>query len=211
MQGVLLVYSSNRNLPPEFVDSLQASIFAGAGVSKWEGASDVTLARNISLSKACEVLLQHPRFEVVLMVDDDMVWKVEQAKQLTEHCRNTKRPCSGCYVMKDGRMAAHHDGKMWQVGLGFVAIPRQLLLDLYVTSRRFTGANGDPVREFTRSGVEGEWKGEWKGEDFWLTRRMGGVDLLPIGVGHIKPLVLYPQPETLAAFIAKHSVPSPKG
>ena len=105
-------------------------------------------------------------------------------------------------------MAAHHDGKMWQTGLGFVAIPRRVLLDMYVASRLFRSADERPVREFTRSGVEGtDQEGEWKGEDFWLTRRMGGVDLLPIGVGHIKQVVLYPQPDKLIEFISRHSQP----
>ncbi len=210
MKGILLVYSSNRNLAPEFEVSLQASVMAGAGVAKWEGASDVVFARNVSLSKASEVLLNNPnRFDVVLMVDDDIVWQIEQARALAEHCRVTGRPSAGCYVMKDGRMAAHFADGAWQCGLGFVAIPARTLLDTYISSRRFKGASGEPVREFTKSGVEGpdESEGEWKGEDYWLTRRLGGVDLLPIGVGHIKQVVLYPQKEKLEEFIAKHSAP----
>ncbi len=212
MKRTLFVYSSNRNIPAEFQSSLQDSSQAGAAVAKWEGSSDVTLARNISLSIACEALLQHGWVDVVLMVDDDMVWTVEQAQQVADRCRATQRPCSACYAMKDGRMAAYHDGKIWQTGLGFLAIPRQLLLDMYVTSRLFKAADGRPVREFTKSGVEGnDQEGEWKGEDFWLTRRMGGVELLPIGVGHIKQIVLYPQPGKLVEFIARHSTSSPTG
>jgi hypothetical protein len=208
LKSVLLVYSSNRYLAPEFEASLLATISAGVGVIKWEGSSDVTFARNISLSKASEALLHNlTRFDTVLMVDDDIVWSVEQAQALVDHTRKSGRPASGCYIMKDGRVAAHFDGTAWQTGLGFLAIPSRLVLDLYGMSRRFKGANGEPVREFTKSGVEGSDpdEGEWKGEDYWLTRRLGGVDLLPISVGHIKPMVLQANPEKLAEFIEKHS------
>lgn len=211
MKSVLLVYSSNRNLPPEFEASLLASIGAGVGVAKWEGASDVVFARNISLSKASEALLNNlKRFDTLLMVDDDIVWSVEQAQALVDHTRKTGRPASGCYVMKDGRVAAHFDGNGWQVGLGFLAIPSRLVLDMYASSRRFRDANGNPAREFTKSGVEGDnpEEGEWKGEDYWLTRRLGGVDLLPIAVGHIKPIVLYPSPNKLVEFIQRFQAPA---
>jgi len=49
--------------------------------------------------------------------------------------------------------------------------------------------------------IDGEL--HWDPEDYRLTRSLGGVELLPVAVGHIKKRALLPDQSKLAAFIAE--------
>lgn len=178
-------------------------MFAGAAVCEQVGIADVTLARNIALTKVTQLLVKTPeRFKTVLMIDDDISWTTEQAQAVIEHSRKTGKASSACYSMKDGRLAAYcHKGK-WSVGLGFIAIPAETILQLAKESVAFD-YNEQTIYEFTKSGVFNEdGKLRWLGEDYYFTReRLGGIELLPIGVGHSKVVVIQPNVPKLAAFI----------
>jgi hypothetical protein len=81
----------------------------------------------------------------------------------------------------------------WLVGLGCLAIPRAVLLELEERSEPFEFM-GQIYRAFTWSGAE---DGEWIAEDYRLSMNLGGIHLCPLGVGHIKKGSIWPDAETL--------------
>jgi len=130
------------------------------------------------------------------MLDDDMEVPVETAQALMDKARELGRACSAVYATLTAHVAAarwreHTD--LWLVGLGCVAIPRALLLELEQRSELFE-VDGRSYRAFTWCGPE---KGGWIAEDFRLSINLGGVHLCPLAVGHIKKGALWPDDETL--------------
>jgi hypothetical protein len=213
MKHVLIVSSCNRLMERETQRGIQDLIDLGAGHIDQTDTGDVSLARNLALSQALH-LLQVSAYEVILMVDDDMGFSAEQALRLTNHVRETKVPASAAYVLKDGRLAASHlSGDRWLTGLGFLALHRTNLEALAAESakfRPFKGAKGW-AWELTKSCADMHDGDDllWQPEDYRLTRRLGGVVLLPMAVDHIKKHPLRPDEKQLEAFIAtergKHS------
>ncbi len=186
-------------------------MLAGAGICEQVGTADVTLARNIALTKVVQILSKASpsRFKTVLMVDDDISWKAEQAQAIIDHSRLTGKASSACYSMRDGRIAAYcHKGK-WSVGLGFIAIPAETVIQLAENSVLFE-YNDQNIYEFTKSGIiDDEGRARWLGEDYYFTReRLEGIELLPIGVGHSKVVVIHTNVPKLAAFIEETHVAS---
>jgi len=203
MKRILFVYSSNRTPCVEFTQSLQACVSDGAGVIEQRNTVDLAMARNSALTSAFQALLTG-RHDVVLMVDDDMQWKPQDATRISDHVRASGHAASAAYVMKDGRLAAHYVGPRWRCGLGFLAIPATEIKRLSSKSLPYAGADGASTLEFTRSGViERDGRRVWLPEDYCLSERLGGVDLLPIAVGHVKSVVLSPNESKLASFISK--------
>lgn len=206
MNKTLLVISTNRGLWPETLESVRALRNAGARLVQQEGSSDVSLARNHALSMAAIALeLESGQsIDTILMVDDDIVFTTEDAQRLVDRCRETGGPCSGLYVQAGGQLAASRmpshcrtrpGGPMrpmrpgtWQVGLGFLAFSAAQLVELAERSPSFT-LRGARLREFTRSGAIDE---DYVSEDYCLSRRLGGVELLTLEVGHLKMIPLYP-------------------
>jgi hypothetical protein len=118
------------------------------------------------------------------------------AQALADQARELGRACSAVYATLTAKVAAarwaEHPG-LWLVGLGCVAIPRALLLELEERSESFE-VGGRFYSAFTWSGPE---KGGWIAEDFRLSINLGGVHLCPLAVGHIKKGALWPDDETL--------------
>lgn len=182
--------------------AIVALMEAGALYIDQCGSADVSLARNIALSGACKALrssAQGPR-DVVLMVDDDMLFTVTDAEDLAEHARRTNVAASAMYATTLGTLAATRlqtpegEPQRWAAGLGLLAIPGPLLLELQDRSEAFEFMN-EPHHGFTWSHAA---NGNYWSEDYTLCRRLGGVHLLPIAVGHIKLVPLYPDEETIA-------------
>lgn len=204
MKKTLIVYSSNRATGSEFNASIRQSIVAGCCIVEQQGTPDVALARNFALTKAVKIL-SHRSHDVLLMVDDDMVWTESAQKRLVDHVRETKEPASAGYILRDGNLAAHYRGPRWNVGLGFLAIPADMILALAEKCDTFE-FGGLKWLEFTRSGVvEKNGERSWVGEDYYFTDRLDGVNLVPIAVGHIKTRVLMPSESHMPDFIEKHS------
>lgn len=218
MKKTLIVMSTNRGLHPETLDAVRALRNAGARLVQQSGASDVSLARNHALSIACRALEQPGATDIdtILMVDDDMVFSVDDAQRLVDRTRETRAPASGCYVQKGGQPAASAPPKelcseaeldklpgavraflgnvpirpgSWLVGLGFLAFPVVDLVDLRSASTPFV-LRGETMFEFVRSSAI---VGHWISEDYCLSARLGGVELMAsIPVGHLKTVALYP-------------------
>ncbi len=206
MQHVLVLTSSNRLMEHQTMVAVQDLVSRGAGWCEQRETGDVSLARNIALTLALGKL-EVTAHEAVLMIDDDMVFGHEQAQAVVAHALARDVPTSACYVLGDERLAATHlTGDRWLTGLGFLCIPRTQLFALASQSTRFRAHRGstDWMVEFTRSCADLQLDGEthWEPEDYRLTRRLGGVELLPIAVGHIKKRSLLPDQTKLGAFIA---------
>lgn len=207
MKNVLLLVSSNRELERTTAACVNELRRAGAQMILESGSSDVSQARNSALAAACEALRERPEFEVVLMMDDDMVCPIETAGELVKEAISSGYACSAAYATAAGKLAGSKwppakgaewpEGLKvrWQVGLGCLAIPRDRLLELEQRAASYE-IRGRVLSEFTWSRAE---NGEWIAEDFRLCRQLGGVRLLPLGVGHIKKGEIWPDDETLAA------------
>jgi hypothetical protein len=143
------------------------------------------------------------------MLDDDMVFTAEHVIDVLKCAYETGRPTSACYVLSSGNLAARRKNGKWSTGLGFLAIPAKILLELGDNSETFQcpieGAQGVEVIEFTQTRITKtkEGKREWQGEDFVLCERLGGVNLAPICVGHLKQRVLQASQEHIKGFLAE--------
>lgn len=160
-------------------------------------------------------------FDTFLMVDDDMQFEVHQAQRLIDHTRIFRRGASAMYATLHGTIAAaridtpvsYDAGTLaalkstgvqpqhWVTGLGLLAIPSCVVLELEEHLPKFLFPDlADPARpeiqntQFTQSGaVDGKW---WS-EDYTLCKNLGGVHLLPIPVGHLKTIPIFPDAETV--------------
>ena len=207
MNRTLVVMSSNREIEKQTRNTLQKLASLGAMLLLEAGSADVAFARCRALSWACERLREYPDRDIVLMLDDDMEVPAETAQALADKARELGRACSAVYATLTAKVAAtrwaDHPG-LWLVGLGCVAIPRALLLELEQRSESFE-LDDLSYKAFTWSGPE---KGSWIAEDFRLSINLGGVHLCPLAVGHIKKGALWPDDETLEQLAATPSLES---
>jgi len=195
MKKTLVVMSSNREMERETRESVMALRELGAAFMLESGTGDVAFARCRALSMACEQLdgVCSDR-DVVLMVDDDMEFDAATAQKIVDKARELGTPTAAAYTTINATLAAERlVAGLWLCGLGFVAIPVPLLRQLEQQSESFEHT-GKVYTAFTWSGPE---RGRWWHEDWRLTQRLGGVHLMPLGVGHIKKWPLYPDDETL--------------
>ncbi|MES1174946.1 MAG: hypothetical protein ABUL62_11530 [Myxococcales bacterium] len=211
MKNTLIVMSSNRDLEKQTKTTLQNLGRLGAMLLMETGSADVAFARCRALSWACEKLREYPDRDIVLMLDDDMDVPAETAQALVDKARALGRACSAVYATLSAKVAAsrwaQHPG-LWLVGLGCVAIPRDLLLELEQRSEPFE-VNGRYCRAFTWCGPD---KGAWIAEDYRLSMNLGGVHLCPLPVGHIKKGALWPDDETIDRLEQARALePEPKG
>lgn len=212
MKKTLMVISTNRGLHPETLEAVRACRNAGARLVQQHGASDVSLARNhaLSMAKRALELDEGKDIDAILMIDDDMVFTLNDAQRLVDRIRETGAPASATYVQVGGALAASRmtpwctveEGEQpqpmrpgsWHVGLGFVAFGAGALLELAADSNEFN-LRGETCWEFTRSRAVA---GDYISEDYCLSRRLGGVELLPLEVGHLKMTAIYPHENLLA-------------
>lgn len=216
MQNVVIAVASNRPIPSLTQQSLRALQVAGAALHTIEGSSDVAFARNVMLSLLVESMRADASRNVALLIDDDMVFSLQQALQLCAHAHGFGRAASGIYPTAIGELAASSAlcpfPERWITGLGFFAIPRAALLQLADESPSFAWTEGRTLWEFTNSALH-ELRGQpvWLGEDYWLCIRLGGVDLLPIAVGHLKTIPLYADDETIRMIAERVPLVGPGG
>jgi hypothetical protein len=182
---------------------------AGAGVVDQSGSAEVSLARNLALSRALDIVRKPDAkpFDVILMVDDDMVFSLRAAEVVVAHARATGLPVSACYALANGRLPFERlaSGR-FMGGLGFVAVPVAALVSLATRSNVISTDDGAQFWEFTCSTSELRENGagrRWLPEDYRLTRAFGGVDLLPLAIGHLKPKVVVPERSAFEALINK--------
>lgn len=201
MKKTLVVMSSNGEVEFQTRRALLDAIRDGAQMVEQNGSSDVAIARNIALTQATHALLQDDSIDVVLMVDDDMVWTPDDAQAVVTLARSSGVAASGVCVaynpFKDQKrpvaqlIQGSHLLAPWASGLAFLAIPRALLLSVADSSKGVT-AGEISFLEFVQSRSR---DGKWWPEDYCLCARLGGVQFAPVRIGHIKKVALYPEPE----------------
>lgn len=213
MKKTLIVMSSNREVEARTRASVDELCAAGAQLLLERGSACVSFARCRALSLACEALRgQCADRDTVLMVDDDMEIERETAQKVVDVARLTGVPTSAAYATIVSRLAGTawkaKPGK-WLVGLGCLAIPVPALLELEGKCDSFEMHN-KAYSAFTWAGAE---RGEWVPEDYRLCMNLGGVHLMPLGVGHIKKWRIEPDAETLQRIAelnaGSHTVPNP--
>lgn len=226
MKRTIVVCSYNRPIQAQTQDIINKMVKLGAAYVPQTGSADVALARNFALTGAC-VALRHlntsidnaakegkatrEHFDTFLMVDDDMVFELEQAQELIDYTRRVEWPASALYATMNGGIAALPwlsapvAGRVsrWLTGLGLLAIPAPMLLALEKESPRFPSLHGEQVA-FTASRYR---SGKWYSEDFELCRRFDGVHLLPMAIGHLKTIPIYPDEETVRKIASGEPIP----
>jgi len=186
---------------------------SGATLVSQTGSSDVALQRNISLTHAVNFIRAAERpFDVVLMVDDDMVFGSRAAELVIAHVRKTGNVASACYALGNGDVAFEPlpNGR-YMGGLGFLAIPVATLASLATRAPVYIADDGEEFWEFTSTGAElcDDGHRRWRGEDYRLTRALGGAELLPVAVGHLKSKVVLPDRARFEALTGARRLSSP--
>lgn len=160
----------------------------GASVVQECECSCVATIRNVALTRAIDTQDR----AIYLLIDDDIHFGQSEAERIVQLTRDTQVPHSARYVLADGKLAAKRvSGNRWYTGLGFVAIPRALLLAIKLPRLQVK----DSVSLFPYCTV-GVQNGQWEPEDFSLCRRLGGVVLADVDVAHYKTFGLLPPPRT---------------
>ena len=192
MKNILIVVSTKNGVNNQTRQCIEALREKGAQYIEQQGCSDVALARNIALTLAYNQIVSYKELEVILMIDDDMLFETKDAKRVCESAISLGAPTSGACVRADGKFFAKPMNKArWVCGLAFLAIPRNAFLELADRSKKIILDSGECI-VFTWAGAD---EREWVGEDHRLSRRMGGVQVLPIRIGHLKQIPLYPADE----------------
>jgi len=129
------------------------------------------------------------------MIDDDMAFNANHAQAVINASRQFKAAVSAAYILGSGMLAAEKvEGDRWLTGLGFLAVPVVQLEALAENSPKFKAARTatEETIGFTAAGVWHQSSKVWEPEDYCFTRRLGGVILLKMFVGHVKPKVMIP-------------------
>lgn len=235
MKHTIVVCSSNRPIQDETRKAIDRLRVAGAQLILQVGSPDVAYSRNIALTgvlrfvatrnkaaaapKQSSFALQYdpggcaeppPAIDTVLMVDDDMMFTLEEAQALVTHSRAHNVGASAMYATVGGTLAATRlytppgETQRWLVGLGLLALPFAELQAVAKRSETFE-AYGQEHVEFCWTAA---YKGQWQAEDYSLCRRFGGVHLLPIAAGHLKTVPIYPDAETVRRIAENERLPS---
>ena len=149
MKKTIVIFSSNREVEQRTKICLSQARQAGALLLEQRGTSDVSVARNIALTGACERLRER-KHDTVLMVDDDMVWAPQDAQSIVTASRRGTAvsaiyssytaqsetvSIAAQYIPKEREMPKRRGS--WVTGLGLIAIPAELLLELERSSEKF--------------------------------------------------------------------------
>lgn len=204
MQKTLILVVTHRGVSPETrscIEALQCP-------SKLEitGNANICKARSIAFDQALAATEGTP-IDTLLCIDDDMVFSRENAQRVVDRSRVANWPVSAVAVTRDGVLAAvpvppmpSQPRKLWYTGLAFMAVPRQLLVTVgNVLEARKERLDG--IRPWCLTGEHPFFPGRWTGEDFWFCAHFGGVELAPIGVGHLKWMPLVPDETSIAAIL----------
>ncbi len=214
MKNTIIVCSSNRAVQEKTRVAIENLCAHGAELIWQTGSADVAFARNMALTGALRCVATHNEtreelIDVVLMVDDDMEFSLDQAQELVTHARTTGVAVSAMYATMMGTLAATRvytppgERQRWLAGLGLLAIPFHLVREVARRSELFH-SHGEERVEFTWCAAH---NGEWFAEDYTLCRRLGGVHLLPMGVGHLKVVPVYPDAETIRRIANNERLP----
>jgi hypothetical protein len=167
-------------------------------IAKFVGMSNLPKARSIAFDEVLKATEGQP-IDTVLLLDDDMVFEKQTILRLVELSRLHNECVSAVALSQAGIVAARpHEPliarvrKRWLTGLSCMAVPLGRLRTAAAELRTIGG-----VREWCLTGEHPRLPGEWIGEDMWFCLHFDGVELAPLGVGHLKSTAIWPDEATL--------------
>lgn len=168
---------------------------AGYKVAKVAGDADITASMNYTLTMALKNIGDN---RILVLIDDDMVFKVEDVDNLVSFARESAEPVAGVAVNHDGRVIGTErlPNGLALTGTAFFAIKFSRLESFTSECRVYPYPKGDFAH------VEFTWSSSGLSPDFRLCRRLGGARIVPIPVGHLKPVVLYPTEAQVAEVVS---------
>lgn len=221
-QRTIVAMASHSGLKPETMSSLMACPFGDVSITV--GISDTALARNAQIDAAVQRVKRkggRPP-DLLLMIDDDVVFTLGQVELLLCYAHNHGVPVSAVYMVgpegKEKPAASRipdpencPEGEQFYVtGLGLLAIPWHFVERLNNESLQMSTAL-DTIACLTWSAPasDPEWDAlgrpeddtprPWVSEDYRLCLRLGGVHCIPIPIGHVKTRVIRPPGEDVTA------------
>jgi hypothetical protein len=208
MDRTVIVVVTHRGLCDETQEAIAA--LNCPSIIKVKGLANLAKARSIAFEKAFQATEGTP-VDTVLSIDDDMVFAAKDVTDLVGHSRIAAECCAGVALNHEGKLTARPLRPLvvvpagptrWLTGLACMAIPRLRMKRVRPNLREVGG-----IPEWCQTGAHPDYPGEWLPEDFWFCHHFGGVVLLPVPIGHIKPMPLWPD-ERMMREIMQYRGPS---
>jgi hypothetical protein len=202
MDRTVIVLVTHRGLCDETAEAVAA--LQCPSIIKVKGLANLAKARSLAFEKAFQATEGTP-VDTVLSIDDDMVFGAKDVNDLVGHSRVTAECCAGVALNHEGKLTARPLTPLvvvpgspvrWLTGLACMAIPRQRMKRIRPKLREVGG-----IPEWCQTGAHPDYPGEWLPEDFWFCHHFGGVVLLPVAIGHIKPMPLWPDDRMLREIV----------
>lgn len=198
MDRTVIVVVTHRGLSDETAEAI-ASLKCPS-IIKVKGLANLAKARSIAFEQAYQATEDTP-IDTVLSLDDDMVFAAKDVVDLVGHSRITAECCAGVALNQEGLLTARPLDPLvvvpgaparWLTGLACMAIPRHRMKRIRPNLPTVGG-----IVQWCQTGAHPSYPGEWLPEDFWFCHHFGGVVLLPVPIGHIKPMPLWPDDRML--------------
>jgi len=186
MKTTLMLVTTHRGIS----DDTWESIFRTEcpNVLKVKGQACIDRARSIAFDQAYAQLKINGDLDMVLCIDDDMVFKPNDACRVVDSARRDGIATSAVAVNSAGLVTHKVYGDRFVTGLAFIAIPRKLFIAVGASLQRC-----GPTRIWCRNGPHPEFPDQWIGEDYDLCVKLGGVLVHEgVSVGHVKEKILWP-------------------
>lgn len=198
MDRTVVVVVTHRGLCDETQEAIAK--LGCPSILKVKGLANLAKARSIAFEKAIDATEGTP-IDTILSIDDDMVFAPKDVVDLVGHSRTVAECCAGVALNHEGQLTARPLAPLvvvpgspvrWLTGLACMAIPR-----LRMTRIRPTLPVVGGIPQWCQTGAHPDYPGEWLPEDFWFCQHFRGVILLPVPIGHIKPMPLWPDERML--------------
>lgn len=198
MDRTCIVVVTHRGLCDETQDSIAA--LRCPSVVKVKGMANLAKARSIAFDQVMKATEGTP-IDIILAIDDDMVFHAKDVMDVVDHARQTGELCTGVALNHEGHLTARPltplvvipgNPLRWLTGLACMAIPRHRMARIRPNLPVVGG-----ITEWCQTGTHASHPGEWFPEDFWFCQHFGGAILLPVAIGHIKPMPLWPDERML--------------
>lgn len=198
MNKTIVLCTTHRGMSDETYESVVNS--QPVAILKHKGSACIDIARSVSFDRAVDALNSPACAEVdmILNVDDDMVFSPQHAQAVVDEARKRQHPVSARYATITRKVAAMRSPtaayRLPFTGLGFLAIPKPCLLFVAEQLDAQEGGRIGNVRAWCRTGEIAPFPGAWSPEDLWFCNHFGGVYLSDtVTVGHLKTFAIVPK------------------
>lgn len=200
MKSTIVLCTTHRGMSDETYESVVNS--QPVAIMKHKGSACIDIARSVSFDQAVNAL-NAPTcagVDMILNVDDDMVFSPQHAQMVVDEARKRQHPVSARYATITRKVAAMRSPLGFEkyplpfTGLGFLAIPKACLLFVAEQLDATEGGRIGNVRAWCRTGEVPAFPGAWSPEDLWFCNHFGGVHLSEtVTVGHMKTFAIVPK------------------